>query len=188
MEHFYTIRIYERNKHGASDDNTLNAGIGFIERKSVFLSHVSVNLTCILRINEPIPGMFVLIWMYFSWWFQILSWDFTTFIFLTILWHFLTVVCSRLPRAKYFYGIKTYRTNWFKTKHKHGCAPIRVFNFHKSLAFIRIYILEIWTFLKENMQYFVKSRILSLIKITICKSVLNMLNDWLCLPILHVHG
>ena len=28
-------------------------------------------LTFISRINEPIPGIFVLIWMHFPWWFQI---------------------------------------------------------------------------------------------------------------------
>ena len=40
---------------------TLNAGIGFTERKSLLLSQISVILTCISQINEPIPGMFVLI-------------------------------------------------------------------------------------------------------------------------------
>ena len=79
--------------------NTLNAGIGFTVRTSVLLSQISVILICISQINEPIPGMFVLIWMHFPRWFQILSRDFKCWHFLTILWHFWTVVCSRLPRA-----------------------------------------------------------------------------------------
>ena len=46
---------------------TLNAGVGFSERKSVLLPQMSVILTCISRINEPISGMFVLISMHLSW-------------------------------------------------------------------------------------------------------------------------
>ena len=45
------------------------------------LSHISEISTAISRINEPISGMFVLIWMYFSFWFQILSWNSTIVIF-----------------------------------------------------------------------------------------------------------
>ena len=56
-------------------------------------------LTAIWRISEPIPGMLVLIWMQFSLWFQIWPWNFTILTFLTILWHFWTVVCSRLSHA-----------------------------------------------------------------------------------------
>ena len=40
--------------------------------------------------------------MHFSWWFQMLSWYSTILTFLTILWHFWTVVCSCLSRAKYW--------------------------------------------------------------------------------------
>ena len=41
--------------------NTLNVGIGFTEQKcSYFLTFLKI-LTAISRINEPIPGMFVLI-------------------------------------------------------------------------------------------------------------------------------
>ena len=47
------------------------------------------------RINEPIPGMFVLIWMHFSLWFQIWSWN--SKMFLPNLIHFWPVVCTRLP-------------------------------------------------------------------------------------------
>ena len=74
--------------------NTLNAGIGITERKSILLLQF---LKCISRINEPMPRIFVLIWMYFSWWFQLLSRDSTMLTFLTIFWHFWAVVCSRLP-------------------------------------------------------------------------------------------
>ena len=44
------------------DDCTLfkhfNAGIGFTEPKPVLLSQISVFLTCILRINEPISRLY----------------------------------------------------------------------------------------------------------------------------------
>ena len=36
-----------------------------------FLSQISEIVMSISWINEPIPGMFVLCWMHFSWWFQI---------------------------------------------------------------------------------------------------------------------
>ena len=68
--------------------NTLNAGIGFTKRKSVFLSQFLVILTCILRINEPIPGMFVLIWMHFSYWFQMSSLKSRMLTFVNIFGHF----------------------------------------------------------------------------------------------------
>ena len=46
----------------------------FYWAKFFLLSHISGILTSISRINEPIPGMFVLNWNHFSRWFQILSW------------------------------------------------------------------------------------------------------------------
>ena len=61
------------------------------------LSHISAMLKAISQINEPILGMFVLIWMHFSMWFQIWSWNSTiqTF-FLQILLPFWPVVCTHL--------------------------------------------------------------------------------------------
>ena len=56
--------------------------------KVIFLSQISDILMCISRINEPIPGMFALIWMHFSWWFQIWLWNSTILKFINILWHF----------------------------------------------------------------------------------------------------
>ena len=41
--------------------NTYHAGIGFTEHKMCLLSQISDILMSISRINEPIPGMFVLI-------------------------------------------------------------------------------------------------------------------------------
>ena len=82
------IRPAIANMKSRASFNTLNAGIGFTERKSVLLAIISVILTCISWINEPIPGMFVLTWIHFWWWFQILSQDFTILKFMTILWHF----------------------------------------------------------------------------------------------------
>ena len=42
----------------------------FYRVKLCLLSHISEVWTAISRINEPIPGMFVLIWMHFTLWFQ----------------------------------------------------------------------------------------------------------------------
>ena len=44
---------------------------------------ISKILMAISQINEPIPGMFVLIWMYFSWGFQIRSSNSTILTFFT---------------------------------------------------------------------------------------------------------
>ena len=44
----------------------------------------------ISQINEPIPGMFVHIWMHFSWWFQIWSWNSTILTFFTKFVKFMT--------------------------------------------------------------------------------------------------
>ena len=46
-----------------------------LRRKSYLLSKISEILTSISWINEPIPGMFVLFRMHFSWWFQIWLWN-----------------------------------------------------------------------------------------------------------------
>ena len=72
--------------------------IGFTEPKLCFLSHISQILTAISRFTEPIPGMFVLIWMYFSWWFQIWSWNSTILTFFLQNWSICwPVVCTRPP-------------------------------------------------------------------------------------------
>ena len=49
--------------------------------------------TAISRINEPIPGMFVLIWIHFSLWFQIWSWNAIISTFLT---NFVKLLTCRL--------------------------------------------------------------------------------------------
>ena len=49
-------------------------GIGLTE---CLLSHISDFFMANSWINEPITGMFVLISMYYSWWFQIWSWNST---------------------------------------------------------------------------------------------------------------
>ena len=50
---------------------------------------------------KPIPGMFVLIWMHFSWWFQIWAWNSKTLTFLTNVWHFGLSSAHVLPHGKY---------------------------------------------------------------------------------------
>ena len=55
--------------------NTYHAGFGFSEQNCVCFLTFSEILTAISRTNEPIPGMFVLIWMHFTLWFQIWSWN-----------------------------------------------------------------------------------------------------------------
>ena len=75
-----------------------HAGIGFTEQNLVcFLTYISEILSAISRISAPITGMFVLISMHFSWWFQIWSWNskMMTF-FLNILW-FCSLLTCRLP-------------------------------------------------------------------------------------------
>ena len=42
------------------------------------------------QISKQIPDMFVLIWMHFSWWFQIYSLNSRILNFLNIFWHFWT--------------------------------------------------------------------------------------------------
>ena len=64
------------------------------------LSHICDFLTSMSRINKPIPGMFVLIWMHFSLWLQIWSWQSGTLAFLTNLLSFGRVVCSCPPHYK----------------------------------------------------------------------------------------
>ena len=73
-------------------------GVIGLQSKVFLLSQISEIWMCISRINKPIPGMFVLIWMHFSWWFQIWSWNFKIFIFLKVLGYFGPVVWSCLPR------------------------------------------------------------------------------------------
>ena len=41
----------------------------------------------ISQISKPLPGMFVLIWMYFSWWVQIKSLNFRVLKFVKQFWH-----------------------------------------------------------------------------------------------------
>ena len=62
----------------------------FYSTKVCLLSHISEISTAISRINEPIPGMFVLIWMHFSLWIQIWSWNATISTFFTNCVYFLT--------------------------------------------------------------------------------------------------
>ena len=62
--------------------------------KVCLVSHISEISTAISRINEPIPDMFVLIWMHFSLWFQILwSWNSTILTFFT---NFVNILTCRL--------------------------------------------------------------------------------------------
>ena len=60
------------------------------------LSCVSEMVTSLSQINEPIPGMFVLIWMHFSLWFQIWSWNSTILNFFTNIVTFSTCRLSAL--------------------------------------------------------------------------------------------
>ena len=57
--------------------NTYNAGIGLNEHNSCLLlsNFWNVNVYFTKQNNDPVPGMFVLIWMHFPWWFQIWSWN-----------------------------------------------------------------------------------------------------------------
>ena len=62
-------------------------------KKYFFLSIFFKILTFISRINESIPGMFVLIWMHFPWWFQICSWNYKMLTFFKII---VTILTCRL--------------------------------------------------------------------------------------------
>ena len=53
----------------------------------------------ISRIAEPILGLFVLIWMHFSYWMQYDGENLNFEIFLKKVWKFWPVVCSRHPHA-----------------------------------------------------------------------------------------
>ena len=55
-------------------------GIGFAEQNCVYFLTFEI-VRVISRISEPIQGMFVLIWMYFLWWFQIMIMKFHKFDF-----------------------------------------------------------------------------------------------------------
>ena len=59
--------------------NTYHTGNDFTEQKLCMHSNISEILRVISRISEPITGMFILTSMYFSWWFQIWSWNSTIF-------------------------------------------------------------------------------------------------------------
>ena len=65
-------------------------GIGFTEQNCVFFSQNSNISQVISGITKPIPGMFVLIWMPFSWWIQLLSRDSTMLKKLQLFLNFLT--------------------------------------------------------------------------------------------------
>ena len=73
--------------------------IGFTEQMSVCFLKFLKKKSLISQMNEPIPGMFVLCWMHFSWWFQIWSWIANILTFFEIFWKFVPVVCSRLLHA-----------------------------------------------------------------------------------------
>ena len=68
--------------------------------KQFLFPKISLRFKAISRITKPTPGMFVLIWMHFSWWFQIWRWNLIILTFLTFLWDFVFVVCSPLPGWK----------------------------------------------------------------------------------------
>ena len=63
--------------------NTYHAGHWFYWAKLRLLSQNSNISQVISGITKPKLGMFVLIWMHFSWWFQIWSWNSTILIFFT---------------------------------------------------------------------------------------------------------
>ena len=87
--HFIMWLIFEIKKHNMMNKSsgkvllTLRTLHWFYWTKLCLLSHISNILTTISRIIEPIPGMFVLIWMHFSWWFQIWSRNPTMLTFFT---------------------------------------------------------------------------------------------------------
>ena len=70
----------------------------FTEQKCVCFIKFLTILTYISRINEPIPGMFVLFWMHLPWWFQIWSWNSKMLPFFNLKKNVWPVVCTRLPR------------------------------------------------------------------------------------------
>ena len=59
---------------------TLTTGHWFYWAKMRLFSQISKILRSISQITEPIPGMFVVIWMHFPWWFQIWSWNSKIFV------------------------------------------------------------------------------------------------------------
>ena len=65
------------------DSEKSNRGHLFTEQKLFLLYHISKMLMSISRINGPIPGMFVLCLMHFSWWIQIWPWHSTMLTFFT---------------------------------------------------------------------------------------------------------
>ena len=83
--------------------NTYHAGHWFYWAIFCLFSQNSNISQFISGITKPIPGMLVLNWMHFSWWIQIWSWN-STILYLLRNWiHFWPVVCTRLPRGKYYY-------------------------------------------------------------------------------------
>ena len=78
-------------RYVASLELTLRTRALVLLIKIVFaLWHFSDIVMAISRFTEPIPGMFVLIWMYFSWWFQIWSWNSQMLTFFTKFVKFVT--------------------------------------------------------------------------------------------------
>ena len=74
----------------STDLNTYHAGALVLLSKIVLFSQNSNISQVISGITKPILGMLVLIWMHFSWWFQIWSLNSTILTFVTKLFTFLT--------------------------------------------------------------------------------------------------
>ena len=82
--------------------NSQKAGIGFTEQNYFCtLKFLKFQILYLSRINDPIPGMFVFIWMHFSWWFQIRLWNSKIFTFVENVGTFWR--CRLLTPAAWFY-------------------------------------------------------------------------------------
>ena len=75
-------------------------------RRPLFLAYKIISFLNVLKMSktfsrfiEPIPGMFVLVWMYFSWWFQIWSQNSVILTFFTKFVYFLTCRLHSPPRG-----------------------------------------------------------------------------------------
>ena len=85
----YTTRSLVFTMHKLLQSNIYHAAMVLLSKKC-FLSQISEILMSISRIIEQIPGMFVLCWMHFSWWFQIWPWSSTMLTFFTKCVKFMT--------------------------------------------------------------------------------------------------
>ena len=81
--------------------NTLHTAIGFTMQNYFHLLNFINFKKLISQITKQILGMFVLIWMHFSWWFQICSWNFKMLTFLQIFWETFRAVSLLTPAAWY---------------------------------------------------------------------------------------